>query len=194
MKVNALSLAVTALLTVSACSKQDTPVSTPVAPTSSAAASMSSYDTVAAKGRGFTVGSLMSAQTIYVLFEPQCRHCSRLWQASVPLLGKAKFVWIPLSFSAQSLPQGAALMTASNPLAAMSAHEESLLADKGGISAPANVAPDIEQAIKANGELLTSLGVDSVPFLVTKNRRTGEVVSHNGALDTPELAQLVGLD
>lgn len=198
MKVAALSLALTAALTLAACSKQDAPASTstatPSTPAPSATATLSPYDAAASKGKGFTVGALMSAQTVYVIFEPQCPHCARLWQASLPLHNKVKFVWMPVSFNAKSLPQAAALITAPNPVETMTAHEESLLAGKGGLSAPSNIAPDIEQAIKANGQLLTSLGVDSVPFLVAKHRATGAVVSHNGAMDTAALAQLIGVE
>ncbi len=197
MKVAALSLALTALLSLAACSKPDAP-STPAnatpAPSAATTVTLSSYDAVASKGKGFTVGSMMSAQAVYVLFEPQCPHCGRLWQASVPLHNRVKFVWMPLSFSAKSLPQAAALLTAADPLATMTAHEESLLAGKGGLSAPSNVAPEIEQAIKANSQLLTSLGADSVPFLVAKNRASGEVVSFNGAMDTAALSKLLGLE
>lgn len=136
----------------------------------------------------------MSTQTVYVLFEPQCPHCGRLWQASLPLHNKVKFVWMPLSFSAKSLPQAAALLTAPNPLETMSAHEESLLAGQGGLSASSDIAPEIEQAIRTNSKVLTSLGADSVPFLISKNRLTGEVVSFNGAMDTASLARLLGLE
>jgi len=193
LKVAALSLALTALLTLASCSKQDATPATPAAAPPSAALTTSSYDAVASKGKGFTVGSLMSAQAVYVIFEPQCPHCARLWQASLPLHDKVKFVWMPVSFSAKSLPQGAALMTAADPVQAMSAHEELLLAGKGGMSAPADFAPDLEQAIKANGQLLTSLGADSVPFLVAKDRRTGAIISHAGAMDTAALSQWMGL-
>ena len=195
LKVAALSLALTALLTLTACSKQETAApSANAAIPSAAAVTTSSYDAAATKGKGFTAGALMSAQTVYVIFEPQCPHCGRLWQASLPLHSKVKFVWMPVSFNAKSLPQAAALITAPNPVETMTAHEESLLAGKGGISAPSNIAPDIEQAIKANGQLLTSLGADSVPFLVAKHRGTGEVVSFNGAMDTAALARLLGVE
>jgi thiol:disulfide interchange protein DsbG len=36
--------------------------------------------------------------------------------------------------------------------------------------------------------------VDSVPFILAKNRRTGEIVSNNGAMETGPLAQLLGVD
>jgi len=158
-------------------------------------ASASSYDTVAANGKGFTVGAMMSAQTVYVLFEPQCPHCGRLWQASVPLHSQVKFVWIPVAFSAgKSVAQATALLSAANPLDAMNAHEQSLLAGQGGIAEAPSVPDDMANAIKANTQLLTSLGVDSVPFLVAKHRKNGQVVTQNGALDTVALATLLGIN
>lgn len=185
-----LSLAAVLALSVTACSKQDTPAAAPVAATVSA----SSYDSVAASAKGFTVGALMSAQAVYVLFDPQCPHCGHLWQTSLPLHNRVKFVWVPISFSAKSLPQAVALLSAANPLQAMTDHEASLLAGTGGMAAPSSLPPELEQAVKGNTQLLNSLGIDSVPFLLAKNRKTGDIVSHNGAMETAELAQLLGLD
>jgi thiol:disulfide interchange protein DsbG len=150
---------------------------------------------VANTGKGFSVGAMMSAQTVYVLFDPQCPHCGHLWQASLPLHSKARFVWIPIAFNTgKSLSQAAALLTAANPLDAMSAHEQSLLAGTGGMSASADVPADLVKSINSNTQLLNTMGVDSVPYLLAKNKRTGQVVSNNGAMDTPALAQLLGLD
>ncbi len=154
-----------------------------------------SVDAVAAQAKGFTAGAFMSAQTVYVFFDPQCPHCGHLWQASVPLHKKIKFVWVPVAWiNASSLPQGAALLTAANPLELMTEHEASLLSGKGGISAPASITPDIEKSIKANTALLNSFGAESVPFVVAKNARTGQTVSRNGALSTAALAEFVGVD
>lgn len=182
------SISLAALL-LGACSQQETP----------GAAQPSkqevSVQAVATQAKGFTVGSIMSARTVYVFFDPQCPHCGHLWQASVPLHNKVKFVWIPVAWiNASSLPQGAALLTAANPAEQMTEHEASLLAGKGGISAPASVASDIEQSIKANTQLLNSFGAESVPFIVTKDARTGQAVGRSGALGTPELAALAGVD
>lgn len=188
-----LSLSTVLALTLGACSKQDPPAA-PTTP-AAAASSTSSYDRVAAAGKGFTVGAMMSAQAVYVLFDPQCPHCGHLWQASLPLHNKVKFVWVPVAFNTgKSLAQGAALLSAAHPLDAMSAHEQSLLAGTGGISASSSPSDELVQAIKTNTQLLSSLGVDSVPFILAKNRRTGEIVSNNGAMETGPLAQLLGVD
>lgn len=189
-----LALATSLVLTLGACSKQDTPA-TSAAPATAAAASSSSYDKVAATGKGFAVGALMSAQAVYVLFDPQCPHCGHLWQASLPLHNKVKFVWVPIAFnSGKSLSQAAALLSAANPLDAMSAHEQSLLAGTGGMAASSSPPDDLVQAVKNNTQLLNSLGVESVPYILAKNRRTGDIVSHNGSMDTEPLAKLLGVD
>jgi thiol:disulfide interchange protein DsbG len=154
-----------------------------------------SVATVAAQAKGFAVGSMMSANTVYVFFDTQCPHCGHLWEASRGLQGKVKFVWIPVGMiNAISSAQGAALLTALNPGALMSEHETSFLAGKGGISGSSSVPPDIEKAIKSNTQLLNSFGAEAVPFVVAKNLKTGQTVSRDGAMSTPVLAEFLGLD
>jgi len=182
------SIALIALL-LGGCSRPDEPAEAKPAKTEV------SIQTVATQAKGFTVGALMSANTVYVFFDPQCPHCGHLWQASTPLHKKVKFVWIPVAWiNASSLSQGAALLTAANPLALMTEHEASLLAGTGGISASSGASSDIEQAIKANTKLLNGFGAESVPFLVAKNARTGQTISHDGAMSTADLAELIGID
>jgi len=176
-------------LLLGACSPKDTPSA------AKPAKQEVSVQAVAAQAKGFTVGAVMSANTVYVFFDPQCPHCGHLWQASIPLHKKTKFVWIPVAWiNASSLSQGAALLTAANPLELMTEHEALLLAGKGGISAPSGVGSDVEQAIKANTKLLSGFGAESVPFIVVKNSRTGETISRDGAMTTADLANLIGID
>jgi len=177
-----------AALTLGACSKQE-----PASQTATKAEV--SVSAIAAQAKGFTVGAMMSAHTVYVFFDPQCPHCGHLWQASMPLQKKVKFVWIPVAWiNPSSLSQGAALLTASNPAQRMTEHETSLLAGQGGIAASSSVASDIEQSIKANTKLLNSFGAESVPFTVIKNATTGQTITQNGALSTATLADLIGVD
>lgn len=198
MKLHLLALPLlTALtLTLAGCSKPgEPPTPNAAAAQSRTSVTMSSYDTVANTGKGFTVGSMMSAQPVYVLFEPQCPHCGHLWEASLPLHGKVKFVWLPVAFNqGKSLSQAAALLSAADPLATMTEHKQSLLSGNGGITAMDSVSPELAQSIKTNTDLMNTLGIDSVPFILGKNRRSGEIVSNNGALDTASLAKLLGVD
>jgi thiol:disulfide interchange protein DsbG len=189
----ALPLATALLMVVAGCSQQDAPAKP--AATATASNPAQSYADVAAKTKGFTVGAMMSANTVYVLFDPQCPHCGHLWQQSQPLLKKAKFVWIPVSFiNAKSTPQGAALLTAGNPAELMTAHETSILAGTGGIAASASIPAEVETAIKNNTQLLNSMGVESVPYIMAKHAASGQVVTNAGAMETAALAKLLGVE
>ena len=116
----ALPLIAALALTLSGCSRQESP-GTAAAP---AATPTQPYEAIATQGKGFTVGAMMAANPVYVLFDPQCPHCGHLWNASIPLHGKAKFVWIPVTLmNAKSGPQGATLLAAADPASAMAQHE-----------------------------------------------------------------------
>lgn len=181
-------------LTFAACSKPENATVSPPKPSAPAPVS-DPLAALATQGKGFTVGAMMSAQTVYVMFDPQCPHCGHLWEASKPLHKKIKFVWMPVAIiNGKSAPQGAALLSAANPMELMSTHEQSILANQGGIAASASVSPEIEAAIKQNTQLFTSMQIDSVPYIVVKNARTGQVVTNNGALTTAALADFIGVD
>ena len=170
------------------CSEKEAPAK----PAASNAAS--SFDTVAAQGKGFTVGSVVSNQTVYVMFDPQCPHCAHLWEAAKPLHKRVRFVWIPVAIiNANSTHQGAALLMSANGGELMNAHEKSLLAGAGGLPSPASIPAEIEQSIKANTQLFNSMRIESVPFIMAKNGQTGQVVTHNGSMATKALTELIGL-
>ena len=190
------ALPLAALLALTAC-KESTPpavaTKAPAAPVPAAAPIANAYE-AAAKGAGFTVGSLMATRQIYVFFDPQCPHCGHLWEAAKPLTNQLRMVWIPVGFiSARSTMQGAALLAASDPMTAMSAHEQSLLAQKGGLIPPDNLPAELTDKVKANTKLWQQLGGESVPLVIFKNPATGEAGKFAGALDTQGLKRLVGI-
>ncbi len=186
-----------AVLGISACSKNDT-----AAPTTSSSVGAGgkpqraiSLDIVAAEAKGFTVGSMMSAVVAYVFFDPQCPHCGHLWNASLPLQKKVRFVWIPVGLiNPTSSAQGATLLSAADPARAMTEHETSLLAKQGGIGASASVTEEVKKAVAANTELFNNLGLEGVPFTIVKNVRTGQPVTRGGSMETAALAELIGVD
>lgn len=191
MNFHKLTLALIAAmtLTLGACQKQTSPDA------ASTTRPADPLQAVASEGKGFTVGAMMSANTVYVMFDPQCPHCGHLWQASLPLHPKLKFVWVPVSLmGGKSATQGAALLMSTNPLEAMTAHEASLLANTGGIDVPASVPADVEQAILKNTRLFNRMAVESVPYIIARNASTGQVVTHKGAYGTAELAEFLGVD
>ncbi|WP_066272459.1 thioredoxin fold domain-containing protein [Hydrogenophaga palleronii] len=204
MKLRLLTLPLVAAvaLSLAACSKEAS-TSAPAAAAGTAGASApdtspiapaQAFDVLASQGKGFTAGAMMSAHTVYVLFDPQCPHCGHLWQSSKALQSKIKFVWLPVAImNAKSAPQGAAIVTAANPVETMNEHEQQLLGGKGGMSASASIPDDVLASIKANTILLERLGATSVPFIVAKDARTGSVVTQAGAMSPEALAAFVGL-
>src|SRR5690606_340940 len=120
---------------------------------------------IAAEARGFAVGSAVSARTVYVFFDAQCPHCTALWEAAKPLKTQARFVWIPVGIlNPSSTAQGATLLAAKDPVAAMNEHEASMKAQAGGISAARDI--DAQKAdVARNTALLTRFGFGSIPTI-----------------------------
>ena len=181
------------LLALAGCSKESAPTSASAAPPP--AKRTPSLEIVAAEGKGFTVGSLMAANPVYVFFDPQCPHCGHLWEASIPLQRKLKFVWMPVSLlNASSGPQGATILSAKDPAATMAEHEKSLLARQGGISAASSIPEEATAAVKSNTALFNAFSLESVPFIFAHNVRTNQTVMRGGSMSTEQLAELVGVE
>ncbi|MDP2448913.1 thioredoxin fold domain-containing protein [Polaromonas sp.] len=182
------AMLVAATLLLTACKDApapDVPVKAGTTPVSTAA--------VAAEANGFSVGSTMSARTVYVFFDAQCPHCTALWMAAKPLKSQAKFVWIPVGLlNASSTAQGATLLAAKDPVAAMDEHEASIQAKGGGISAGSNIAAQKEM-VEKNTALLTRLGFASIPTIIGTHAQSGALVTQEGSMPTAALAALLGL-
>lgn len=167
------------------------------APDSAAAAKAGSTPVstavIAAEAKGFAVGSAMSTRTVYVFFDPQCPHCNALWLAAKPLKSQARFVWIPVGLmNPSSTAQGATLLAASDPVAAMDEHEASMQARRGGISAGSDISTQ-KDVVSKNTALLNRLGFTSIPTIVGTHAQSGALVTKEGSLSTAALAALLGL-
>ncbi|WP_332824532.1 DsbC family protein [Ramlibacter sp.] len=175
---------------LAACGKETaTPAGKPAAE-----AKPVSIDTIAAQAKGFSVGSSMASRVVYVFFDAQCPHCAALWDASRPLRSQARFVWIPVGLiNEKSFAQGAAILGAPDPAAAMDQHEAALRAQQGGISAM-GVADAGRDAVKRNTDLMNSFGFGGVPTTVSKDPQTGEVKTMEGSMPTATLAKRLGLN
>ena len=163
----------------------------PAAPAQAAAPV--SVEAISAEAQGFSVGPAMSARTVYVFFDAQCPHCAALWQAAKPLKSQARFVWIPVGLlNKTSTTQGAAILAATDPVAAMDQHEASMAEKKGGIGDSGGDAQ--KQAVGRNTQLMNKFGFASIPTIVAKHAQTGELVVIDGAMPTAALAAKLGLN
>ena len=165
----------------------------PSASATKAAAVPVSIPAIEAEAKGFMLGSPMSVRTVYVFFDAQCPHCAALWRAAKPLKSQAKFVWIPVGIlNKSSEAQGAALLAAKDPAAAMDEHEASFDGKKGGISAVGDLDAQREM-VKKNTALMNRFGFASIPTVVALHAQTGALVTREGSMPTPALAALLGL-
>lgn len=148
---------------------------------------------IEAGAQGFSVGVPMSARPVYVFFDPQCPHCTALWEAAKPLNAKTRFVWIPVGIlNAASVSQGATILASAQPEAAMDAHEASMKAKAGGISAAGNI--DAQKAtIEKNTQLLSSFGFGSIPTIVATHAQTGALITNESSMSTEALTSFLGL-
>ena len=190
MKRRLMLTAAASATLLAACGKETaTPAGKPAAE-----AKPVSVDTIAAQAKGFSVGSSMASRVIYVFFDAQCPHCAALWDASRPLRSQARFVWIPVGLiNEKSFAQGAAILGASDPAAAMDQHEAALRAQQGGISAM-GVADAGRDAVKRNTDLMNSFGFGGVPTIVSKDPQTGGTTTMEGSMPTATLAKRLGLN
>jgi thiol:disulfide interchange protein DsbG len=186
-----LMVALLAALALAGCGKENTPAS-PSTPAAAAPQAVS-IEAIESDAQGFMVGSPMSARSVYVFFDAQCPHCGQLWYSAKPLKSQAKFVWLPIRLlNDSSATQAAAILASKDPVAAMDEHETSMMDHKGGIKAEGDVAAQLA-VVKKNTELFNKFGFNSVPAIVTRNAQGGAVVTHEGALPTPDLAAFIGV-
>lgn len=187
-----LTLLLASTLGLSACKDAaEKPGATPAA--AAEATEKVSIPAVATQAKGFTVGSPMSARTVYVFFDSQCPHCAALWAAAKPLKSQAKFVWIPVGLlNAASTSQGAALLAAADPVATMDQHEASMMAKTGGITSTKTA--DAQRAdVESNTKLFNRFKLASVPTIVGKHAVSGDMVVLEGSMPTASLATALGL-
>ncbi len=192
-KLSALAACALAALALAACSESTSSTTQPGAQQNATAQPQPQVDMAAlSQTKGFNVGALMSAKTVYVFFDAQCPHCGHLWDAAKPLQSQAKFVWIPVAvLNRASLAQGATLLAAADAVKAMDEHEQLLTARRGGISANGD-SDALRAVVEANTKVLNGFNVESIPFIVMQDPATGKAKFAAGALPTAELAQFIG--
>jgi thiol:disulfide interchange protein DsbG len=90
----ALSVTLALTFTLMGCSKHESATDASAKP-AAASKPADPIQAVASQGKGFTVGAMMSAQTVYVMFDPMPH--AAIYIGLKPLCTKAKFVWVPVA-------------------------------------------------------------------------------------------------
>ena len=144
-------------------------------------------------GRGFDMRpGVKAATTVYVVFDPQCPWCAKLWDSAKPIAERVRFVWLPVAvLNPRSEPQGAAILAAANPVETMEANEARL--PKGGLPID-TLAPPMaaREDVWSNSRIYRRTGGRTVPFAVYRDAQ-GQAVIIPGYLPPEELKRALGL-
>lgn len=109
-------------------------------------------------------GSDSASRIIYAFMDPNCPFCSRFYHATRDWVegGEVQIRHVMVGvLRADSLPKSATLLSADDPTAAMAAHEAAF--DQGGIEPRAGLEEADMQAVQANNQLMSQLGLSGTP-------------------------------
>jgi thiol:disulfide interchange protein DsbG len=152
------------------------------------------YAALAKGAKGISIGPKESAYTVFVLFDPDCLHCARLWEESKGLTDTVKFVWVPVSFfDGGSKAQSAFLLSSSSPREDMDRVLAAVLARKASTVAQEAVAPYLAANIQSNTELINRFHALAVPYVVARNQTTGDYVARQGGMSREMLKRFLGI-
>ncbi len=166
----------------------------PAKPAAASVPAAEVYDVVAKKAAGFTVGNMMAAKVVYVFFDTQCPHCAAFWKEVKPVLGQIRMVWIPVRLLADiSAQQGAMILSAGDAAAEMDKNERSRDAGGKGLEPRSDIPKELTDKVRANTDLMVSIGASAVPYLVYKNPVNGQSAAYEGGMDAEGLKKLLGL-
>lgn len=157
------------------------------APVAQFAAQQVNVPAIKQNAGGFTVGQQMSANEVFVFFDPKCPHCAMLWQETEGLRRNIKFTWVPVAFMGPgSAGAGAEILATADKTQAMTAHAAKVM-----VSMRAGMRPEFpsdstasakhSEIIQRNTNLLTSFGANSIPYVVAVDGKGQIVFSGTGA-------------
>jgi thiol:disulfide interchange protein DsbG len=152
------------------------------------------YAALASGAKGVAIGPKVSDYTVFVMFDPQCLHCARLWEESKGLTGTVKFIWVPVNFfEGNSKAQSALLLGSTSPMEDMDRVMSSVLARTATTAAQEVVPPNLEASIKSNTDLINRFHVLAVPYVVARNQTTSDYVARQGGMSREMLKKFLGV-
>lgn len=166
----------------------------PVAAAPAAKTPAEQYEALRQSAKGIAVGPEQSDYTVYVMFDPQCLHCARLWDEAQALTSTVKFVWVPVNFfEGASKAQAAALLGAANPKEELDRLMDVVQARKGAAAKPPNPPEYLDAVVKTNTELINRFHVLAVPYIVARNQTTSQYVARQGGMSREMLKKFLGI-
>lgn len=146
------------------------------------------FDQIFIDGKGFEMGgSSAGVRTIYIVFDPQCPDCISFWNLANQFKNQFRFIWIPVAIlNSRSEPQGAMLLSSTNPIQMMNQQVLSFNTASRGISAEGVVVSnDAREDVWRNSRMFRRAGGKNVPFAIYQDAQNK--IMGSADIETPEL-------
>lgn len=137
-------------------------------------------------------GSNNAPRVIYMFTDANCPYCHKLWKAARPWVkaGKLQIRHVLVGIlRPSSLPKAAAILSSDDPGAALARDERNY--DAGGVKPMSRVPADVAAKIKANNQLMKSLGLVATPAIFYRDAR-GQIAVKQGVPQGQELIDIMG--
>lgn len=145
-------------------------------------------------------GSAKAPRVVYVVTDPNCPYCNKLWADARPWVdsGKLQLRHIMVGIlTPTSEGKAAALLADKDPAAALAAHARANAGatakamasgrprplSEGGLQPLATIPPEIAARLKANEALMAALQLQATPALIWRDAQ-GRMQSRTGAPDS----------
>jgi thiol:disulfide interchange protein DsbG len=181
------------ILSIAGCSPNSDSTSA-VIPTELVRTPAEQYAALQKGAKGISFGPKFSDYTVYVMFDPQCLHCARLWEESKVLTDNVKFVWVPVNFfDGNSKGRSALLLSSTSPREDMDRVMNQVLARTGVTTTQESIEPYLEASIQSNTNLINRFHILAVPYVVARNQTTSEYVARQGGMSKEMIKKFLGI-
>lgn len=137
-------------------------------------------------------GAKNAPRVIYTFTDPNCPYCNKFWKDARPWVkaGKVQVRHVIVAILGPTSPgKAAALLSAQDPQAALTQHEQQH--GSGGIKPLAQVLPKVRAQLDANQMLMQQLGFSATPTILYRDG-DGNLKNMQGAPSTEMLGRILG--
>ena len=137
-------------------------------------------------------GSKTAPRIVYTFTDPNCPYCNKFWNDARPWVnaGKVQLRHVIVAIlTPTSSGKAAALLSAKDPQAALTQHEQQHA--KGGVKALSPVPEKIRMQLDANQKLMQQLGSAATPTIFYKDT-SGNLQKLQGAPSAEMLTKIMG--
>jgi thiol:disulfide interchange protein DsbG len=140
-------------------------------------------------------GSKDAPHQMYVVFDPNCIYCHRLYDALQPFIknGTLAVRWLPVAFlKPTSNGRVYAMLSSANPLQMLTQNENNFdeASENGGIPPLENPSATVKQQLQNNMAFLTEAQISATPALLYKTTN-GNTRLDVGMVDPSKLKDLI---